>query len=191
MEAYLHELLRSQKEPERYSEALGYIGFAKSTANFIAYLGGTLIVWIWEKDSFFLLIFLTVCGVALALCGMLNLPSSNKNQMQVHSEIDLQPLNLSWLDRLGISEVRALVGTIGILILFFWITQPFADSLLILIQPFYEQKGGVIAFLGVLIATGMAIEGFVLKQVHIFQKQFGIKKLLALVCLFLSSGVFY
>ena len=55
-------------------------------------------------------------------------------------------------------------------------TQPFADSLLILIQPFYEQKGGVIAFLGVLIAAGMAIEGFVLKQVHIFQKQFGIQK---------------
>ena len=45
-EAYLHELLRSQKEPERYSEALGYLGFAKSTANFIAFLGGTLIVWI-------------------------------------------------------------------------------------------------------------------------------------------------
>ena len=44
LEAYLHELLRSQKEPERYSEALGYLGFAKSTANFIAFLGGTLIV---------------------------------------------------------------------------------------------------------------------------------------------------
>ncbi len=188
LEAYLHELLRSQKEPERYSEALGYIGFAKSTANFIAFLGGTLIVWIWEKDSFFLLIFLTVCGVALALCGMFNLPSSTKNQMQVHSEIEPQPLNLSWLDRLGLSEVRALAGTLGILILFFWITQPFADSLLILIQPFYEQKGGVIAFLGVLIAAGMAIEGFVLKQVHIFQKEFGIKKVLAVVCLFLGSG---
>ena len=46
LEAYLYELLRSQKEPERYSEALGYLGFAKSTANFIAFLGGTLIVWI-------------------------------------------------------------------------------------------------------------------------------------------------
>ena len=46
LEAYLHELLRSQKEPERYSEALGYLGFAKSTANFIAFLGGTLSVWI-------------------------------------------------------------------------------------------------------------------------------------------------
>ena len=69
-------------------------------------------------------------------------------------------------------------------------TQPFADSLLILIQPFYEQKGGVIAFLGVLIAAGMAIEGFELNQVHIFQKQFGIKKVLAMVCLFLSSGFF-
>ena len=108
--------------------------------------------------------------------------------MGVHSEIDPQPPNLSWLDRLGLSEIRALAGTLGILILFFWMTQPFADSLLILIQPFYEQKGGVIAFLGALIAAGMAIEGFVLKQVHIFQKQFGIKKVLALVCLFLSSG---
>ena len=101
----------------------------------------------------------------MALCGMFNLPSSNKNQMQVHLEIDLQPPNLSWLDRLGLSEVRALAGTLGILILFFWMTQPFADSLLILIQPFYEQKGGVIAFLGVLIAAGMAIDGFMLKQV--------------------------
>ena len=57
LEAYLHELLRSQKEPERYSEALGYLGFAKLTANFIAFLGGTLIVWSLDKDSFFLLIF--------------------------------------------------------------------------------------------------------------------------------------
>jgi len=114
LEAYLHELLRSQKEPEHYSEALGYIGLAKSTANFIAFLKGTLIVWIWEKDNFYLLIFLTVCGVALALCGMFNQPSSNKNQMQVHLEIDLQPPNLSWQDRLGLSEVRALAGTLGI-----------------------------------------------------------------------------
>ena len=70
-------------------------------------------------------------------------------------------------------------------------TQPFADSLLILIQPFYEQKGGVIAFLGALIAAGMAIEGFMMTQVYIFQKQFGIRKVLAIVCLFVSLGFFY
>ena len=127
----------------------------------------------------------------MALCGMPNLPSVTKSKLAVHSEIDTEPLNLSWLDRLVLSEIRVLAGKLGIMILFFWITHPFADSLLIFIQPFYEQKSGVIAYRGVLLAAGMAIEGFVLKQVYIFQKQFGIKKVLAIVCLFLSLDFFY
>ena len=122
---------------------------------------------------------------------MPNLPSVTKSKLAVHSEIDTQPLNLSWLDRLVLSEIRVLAGKLGIMILFFWITHPFADSLLIFIQPFYEQKSGVITYRGVLLAAGIAIEGFVLKQVYIFQKQFGIKKVLAIVCLFLSLDFFY
>ena len=112
----------------------------------------------------------------MAFWGMPNLPSVTKSKLAVHSEIDTQPLNLSWLDRLVLSEIRVLAGKLGIMILFFWITHPFADSILIFIQPFYEQISGVFAYRGVLLAAGMAIEGFVLKQVHIFQKQFEIKK---------------
>ena len=93
-----------------------------------------------EIKIVFLLIFLSVCGVTLALYGMPNLPSVTKSKLAVHSEIDTQPLNLSWLDRLVLSEIRLLAGKLGIMTLFFWITHPFADSLLFLFSLFTSRK---------------------------------------------------
>ena len=83
---------------------------------------------------------MSVCGVALALWDMPNLPSVTKSKLAVHSEIDTQPLNLSWLDRLVLSEIRLLAGKLGIMTLFFWITHPFADSLLFLFSLFASRK---------------------------------------------------
>ena len=74
------------------------------------------------------------------------------------------------------------------MILLFCATQPFADSLLIMIQPFFEERGGEVALLGLLTATGMAIEGLVLKQVHVLQNRFGVARILAGTFLFLGVG---
>ena len=74
------------------------------------------------------------------------------------------------------------------MILLFCATQPFAESLLIMIQPFFEEQGGEVALLGLLTAAGMAIEGQVLMQVHVLQNRFGVARILASTCLFLGVG---
>ncbi len=187
LEAYLHELLDRQKKSERYSEALGYFGFAKSTANFIAFLGGSLIVGIWGPESFYILIALTIFCVGLALLGMFSLPWESI-QLEEGEETHKRASNFTWLDRIGFSEISSLSGTLIVMILLFCATQPFADSLLIMIQPFFEERGGEVALLGLLTATGMAIEGLVLKQVHVLQNRFGVARILAGTFLFLGVG---
>ncbi|HBM53460.1 MAG TPA: hypothetical protein DDZ97_10220 [Deltaproteobacteria bacterium] len=187
LEAYLHELLDRQKKSERYSEALGYFGFAKSTANFIAFLGGSLIVGIWGPESFYILIALTIFCVGLALLGMFSLPWESI-QLEEGEETHKRASNFTWLDRIGFSEISSLSGTLIVMILLFCATQPFADSLLIMIQPFFEERGGEVALLGLLTATGMAIEGLVLKQVHVLQNRFGVARILAGSFLFLGVG---
>ena len=187
LEAYLHELLDRQKKSERYSEALGYFGFAKSTANFIAFLGGSLIVGIWGPESFYILIALTIFCVGLALLGMFSLPRESI-QLEEGEETHRRASNFTWLDRIGFSEISSLSGTLIVMILLFCATQPFADSLLIMIQPFFEERGGEVALLGLLTATGMAIEGLVLKQVHVLQNRFGVARILAGTLLFLGVG---
>ena len=187
LEAYLHELLDRQKQSERYSEALGYFGFAKSTANFIAFLGGSLIVGIWGPESFYILIALTIFCVGLALLGMFSLPWESI-QLEEGEETHKRASNFTWLDRIGFSEISSLSGTLIVMILLFCATQPFADSLLIMIQPFFEERGGEVALLGLLTATGMAIEGLVLKQVHVLQNRFGVARILAGSFLFLGVG---
>ena len=187
LEAYLHELLDRQKKSERYSEALGYFGFAKSTANFIAFLGGSLIVGIWGPESFYILIALTIFCVGLALLGMFSLPWESI-QLEEGEETHRRASNFTWLDRIGFSEISSLSGTLIVMILLFCATQPFADSLLIMIQPFFEERGGEVALLGLLTATGMAIEGLVLKQVHVLQNRFGVARILAGSFLFLGVG---
>ncbi|RZO44307.1 MAG: MFS transporter [Proteobacteria bacterium] len=187
LEAYLHELLDRQKKSERYSEALGYFGFAKSTANFIAFLGGSLIVGIWGPESFYILIALTIFCVGLALLGMFSLPWESI-QLEEGEETHKRASNFTWLDRIGFSEISSLSGTLIVMILLFCATQPFADSLLIMIQPFFEERGGEVALLGLLTATGMAIEGLVLKQVHVLQNRFGVARILAGTLLFLGVG---
>ena len=187
LEAYLHELLDRQKKSERYSEALGYFGFAKSTANFIAFLGGSLIVGIWGPESFYILIALTIFCVGLALLGMFSLPWESI-QLEEGEETHRRASNFTWLDRIGFSEISSLSGTLIVMILLFCATQPFADSLLIMIQPFFEEWGGEVALLGLLTATGMAIEGLVLKQVHVLQNRFGVARILAGSFLFLGVG---
>ena len=187
LEAYLHELLDRQKKSERYSEALGYFGFAKSTANFIAFLGGSLIVGIWGPESFYILIALTIFCVGLALLGMFSLPWESI-QLEEGEETHRRASNFTWLDRIGFSEISSLSGTLIVMILLFCATQPFADSLLIMIQPFFEEWGGEVALLGLLTATGMAIEGLVLKQVHVLQNRFGVARILAGTFLFLGVG---
>ncbi len=187
LEAYLHELLDRQKKSERYSEALGYFGFAKSTANFIAFLGGSLIVGIWGPESFYILIALTIFCVGLALLGMFSLPWESI-QLEEGEETHRRASNFTWLDRIGFSEISSLSGTLIVMILLFCATQPFADSLLIMIQPFFEERGGEVALLGLLTATGMAIEGLVLKQVHVLQNRFGVARILAGTFLFLGVG---
>ena len=187
LEAYLHELLDRQKKSERYSEALGYFGFAKSTANFIAFLGGSLIVGIWGPESFYILIALTIFCVGLALLGMFSLPWESI-QLEEGEETHKRASNFTWLDRIGFSEISSLSGTLIVMILLFCVTQPFANSLLIMIQPFFEERGGEVALLGLLTATGMAIEGLVLKQVHVLQNRFGVARILAGTFLFLGVG---
>lgn len=187
LEAYLHELLDRQKKSERYSEALGYFGFAKSTANFIAFLGGSLIVGIWGPESFYILIALTIFCVGLALLGIFSLPWESI-QLEEGEETHKRASNFTWLDRIGFSEISSLSGTLIVMILLFCATQPFADSLLIMIQPFFEERGGEVALLGLLTATGMAIEGLVLKQVHVLQNRFGVARILAGSFLFLGVG---
>ncbi len=187
LEAYLHELLDRQKKSERYSEALGYFGFAKSTANFIAFLGGSLIVGIWGPESFYILIALTIFCVGLALLGIFSLPWESI-QLEEGEETHRRASNFTWLDRIGFSEISSLSGTLIVMILLFCATQPFADSLLIMIQPFFEEWGGEVALLGLLTATGMAIEGLVLKQVHVLQNRFGVARILAGTFLFLGVG---
>ena len=187
LEAYLHELLDRQKKSERYSEALGYFGFAKSTANFIAFLGGSLIVGIWGPESFYILIALTIFCVGLALLGIFSLPWESI-QLEECEETHKRASNFTWLDRIGFSEISSLSGTLIVMILLFCATQPFADSLLIMIQPFFEERGGEVALLGLLTATGMAIEGLVLKQVHVLQNRFGVARILAGSFLFLGVG---
>ena len=187
LEAYLHELLDRQKKSERYSEALGYFGFAKSTANFIAFLGGSLIVGIWGPESFYILIALTIFCVGLALLGMFSLPWESI-QLEEGEETHKRASNFTWLDRIGFSEISSLSGTLIVMILLFCVTQPFANSLLIMIQPFFEERGGEVALLGLLTATGMAIEGLVLKQVHVLQNRFGVARILAGSFLFLGVG---
>ena len=187
LEAYLHELLDRQKKSERYSEALGYFGFAKSTANFIAFLGGSLIVGIWGPESFYILIALTIFCVGLALLGIFSLPWESI-QLEEGEETHRRASNFTWLDRIGFSEISSLSGTLIVMILLFCATQPFADSLLIMIQPFFEERGGEVALLGLLTATGMAIEGLVLKQVHVLQNRFGVARILAGTFLFLGVG---
>ena len=187
LEAYLHELLDRQKKSERYSEALGYFGFAKSTANFIAFLGGSLIVGIWGPESFYILIALTIFCVGLALLGIFSLPWESI-QLEEGEETHKRASNFTWLDRIGFSEISSLSGTLIVMILLFCATQPFADSLLIMIQPFFEERGGEVALLGLLTATGMAIEGLVLKQVHVLQNRFGVARILAGTLLFLGVG---
>ncbi len=187
LEAYLHELLDRQKKSERYSEALGYFGFAKSTANFIAFLGGSLIVGIWGPESFYILIALTIFCVGLALLGMFSLPWESI-QLEEGEETHRRASNFTWLDRIGFSEISSLSGTLIVMILLFCATQPFADSLLIMIQPFFEERGGEVALLGLLTATGVAIEGLVLKQVHVLQNRFGVARILAGTFLFLGVG---
>ena len=188
LEAYLHELLDRQKQSQRYSEALGYFGFAKSTANFTAFLGGTLIVGIWGAESFYILIALTVFCVGLALLGMFSLPGMESIHLEEGEETHKRASNFTWLDRIGFSEISSLSGTLIVMILLFCATQPFADSLLIMIQPFFEERGGEVALLGLLTAAGMAIEGLVLKQVHVLQNRFGVARILAGTCLFLGVG---
>lgn len=187
LEAYLHELLDRQKKSERYSEALGYFGFAKSTANFIAFLGGSLIVGIWGPESFYILIALTIFCVGLALLGMFSLPWESI-QLEEGEETHKRDSNFTWLDRIGFSEISSLSGTLIVMILLFCVTQPFANSLLIMIQPFFEERGGEVALLGLLTATGMAIEGLVLKQVHVLQNRFGVARILAGTLLLLGVG---
>jgi len=108
LEAYLHELLDRQKQSESYSGALGYLGFAKSTANFIAFLGGTLIVVIWRSESFYILIALTSFCVGLALLGVLSLSGTEKNHLDEGEEARKRALNFTWLDRVGFSEISSL-----------------------------------------------------------------------------------
>ena len=129
-------MLDRQKQSERYSEALGYFGFAKSTANFIAFLGGSLIVGIWGPESFYILIALTIFCVGLALLGMFSLPWESI-QLEEGEETHRRASNFTWLDRIGFSEISSLSGTLIVMILLFCATQPFADSLLIMIQPFF------------------------------------------------------
>jgi len=188
LEAYLHELLDRQKQSERYSEALGYFGFAKSTANFIAFLGGTLIVRIWGPESFYILIALTVFCVGLALLGMISLPCMESIHLEESEETHKRASKFTLLDRIGFSEISSLSGTLIVMILLFCATQPFADSLLIMIQPFFEERGGEVALLGLLTAAGMAIEGLVLKQVHVLQNRFGVARILAITCMILGVG---
>ena len=44
------------------------------------------------------------------------------------------------------------------------------------------------ALLGLLTAAGMAIEGLVLKQVHVLQNRFGVARILAITCMILGVG---
>jgi hypothetical protein len=126
LEAYLHELLDRQKQSERYSEALGYFGFAKSTANFIAFLGGTLIVGIWEAESFYILIALTVFCVGLALLGMFSLPGMGEYSFGGGWGTSQESLNFSLVCWIWFSEISTPPGTsFGEFVFFFGNPPPF------------------------------------------------------------------
>ena len=123
----------------------------------------------------------------LALLGIFSLPWESI-QLEEGEETHKRASNFTWLDRIGFSEISSLSGTLIVMILLFCVTQPFANSLLIMIQPFFEERGGEVALLGLLTATGMAIEGLVLKQVHVLQNRFGVARILAGTFLFLGVG---
>ena len=188
LEAYLYELLHGLKQQERYNEALGYFGFAKSISNFIAFLSGTLIVGLLGASSFSFLILLTVCSVALALGGMITLPEQRGHPSRSSDQQLRAGSKRSLLKRLGLIELSGHSKTLLLLTLLFCVTQPLADSLLIFIQPFFEQRNGPVALLGTLIAAGMVCEAIVLKQVHVFQKKFKSAVVLKATCLFLGLG---
>ena len=128
-----------------------------------------MIVGIWRTESCYILIALTLFCVGLALLGMFSLPNIENSHLEEGGKALKRASNFTWLDRVGFSCISGISGTLFLMILLFCATQPFEALLLIMIQPFFEDRGGEVALLELLSATGMAIEVLVLKQVHVVQ----------------------